>query len=115
MSNDVSVVDLKSRKVIATVKVGARPYVIAFAHKRAFVTNQGNATVSVIELEQNKLIKTIKVGDYPEGLAADETGRYLYVSCWSDNILVRLDAETLSVSGQVEVGNGPRSFGLFLR
>jgi YVTN family beta-propeller protein len=115
MSNDVTVLDLKSRKPVATIKVGSRPYVIAFAKNKAFVTNQGNASVSVIDLAQNTVTATVKVDDYPEGIEADDDEHFVYVSCWSDNTLVQIDAETLKVTGRVPVGDGPRSFGAFLR
>ena len=70
-SDDVSVIDIASRKVIATVPVGRRPYAVALAGGRAFVTNQYGDSVSVIDLPSSKVVKTIDVGDHPEGIEAD--------------------------------------------
>jgi YVTN family beta-propeller protein len=55
------------------------------------------------------------VGDYPEGIAATADGSAIYVACWADNTLVRIDAATLAVTGKADVGDGPRAFGKFLR
>ena len=72
-------------------------------------------TRSVLDLSDLKLVQTITVGDYPEGIEAASDGSAVYVACWSDNELVRIDVETLSVSGRATVGDGPRAFGAFLR
>ena len=39
----------------------------------------------------------------------------LYVANWGDNTLSVLDAQTLKVLKTIPTGNGPRSFGTFLR
>jgi YVTN family beta-propeller protein len=71
--------------------------------------------VSVIDTRTLKVVKTLAVGDYPEGIAADPARSYVYVACWFDNVLMRIDTAKLAVAGEVEVGDGPRAFGLFLR
>jgi len=110
-----SIIDLETKTVAATVPVGARPYATAFAGGKAFITNQGSGSVSVIDLETLKGITTIKVGDYPEGIEATKDGRAVYVACWADNMLVKIDVSSMSVAGQASVGDGPRTFGTFLR
>ncbi len=114
-SDDVSVIDIAARSVVATVKVERRPYAVALARGLAFVTNQYASTVSVIDLASLKAIKSIPVGDHPEGIAADPAGKYVYVACWFDNVLMRIDTDKLAVEGEAAVGDGPRAFGLFLR
>jgi YVTN family beta-propeller protein len=101
--------------VIATVPVGKRPYAVALAGGRAFVTNKYAGTVSVIDLASLKVVKTITVGDHPEGIAADPAGVYAYVANWFDNTLQRIDVAKMAVAGEAAVGDGPRAFGLFLR
>ena len=39
----------------------------------------------------------------------------VYVACWGDDFLLRLDPDTLAVTGKAAVGDGPRAFGKFLR
>ncbi|MCK9912801.1 hypothetical protein MXD81_26840, partial [Microbacteriaceae bacterium K1510] len=60
-------------------------------------------------------LATIGVGDYPEGIESTPDGSAVYVACWSDNELVRIDASKLEVSGRAAVDDGPRAFGAFLR
>ena len=60
-------------------------------------------------------IATIAIGDYPEGIEATPDGTAVYVACWADNVLQRVEVETLSVTGSAAVGDGPRAFGAFLR
>ncbi|WP_425102325.1 beta-propeller fold lactonase family protein [Tropicibacter sp. S64] len=108
-SNDVTVLgDDKT-----TVPVGERPYGIAFAHGRAFVTNQYANTVSVIDLTTLTPLKTIDVGEYPEGIDTTSDGN-IAVANWFDNTLSVIDAETLEVIAVHDTGDGPRAFGTFL-
>lgn len=115
ISNDVTIIDVESRTATTTLAVGVRPYATAFAGGKAFVTNQGAGTISVIDLASLKVIKTIKAGNYPEGIDATADGRSVFVACWEDNTLVKIDVEDLSVAGKADVGDGPRAFGTFLR
>ena len=111
----MTIVDLATRKVTATLPVGTRPYGGAFAGGKAFVTNQGSGSVSVFGTVDLSPIATMQVGDYPVGTALTGDGSAVYVACWSDNVLVRIDAATLAVTGKAAVGDGPRAFGKFLR
>lgn len=115
-SNDVSIIDLAAWKEIGRVKVGERPYAVALGRGKAFVTDQYAGTVSVFDTGTLAPLETIMVDAYPEGIEADREGRFVYVACWEDNTLVKIDAETLEVVGKLaEVGDGPRAFGAFLR
>lgn len=73
-SNSVSVVDLASKKVTATIETGkgAHGVVTSPDSKRLYVTNMYENTVSVIDTEQNKVIDTIKVGGTPNGISITE-------------------------------------------
>jgi len=113
-SDDVTVVDLKTRKAVGRVPAGRLPYAIAFAGEKGFVTNQSGGTVTVFDATTLAVEKTIEVGDTPEGIAADASGRYIYVACWFANTLDRIDVATLTVTGQATVGDAPRAFGNFL-
>ena len=115
-SDDVSVIDMATLTVRATVKVEHHPYAVALAGRRAFVTNQSSSTVTVFDTDTLAVVKTIEVGDTPEGIEADPDGRYVYVACWFDNTLEQIDTETLEVTAKVKTGgDGPRAFGQFLR
>jgi YVTN family beta-propeller protein len=92
-----------------------RPYAVALAQGRGFVTDQYGGTVSVFDVATLKPMKRINVGDYPEGINATADGRRVLVACWESNTLEIIDAAELRVIGKVETGDGPRAFGAFLR
>lgn len=112
--DDVSVLDLKTGREIGRIPTGRRPYVIALAGGRGFVTDQYAGSVTAFDLATLKPIADVDVGDHPEGIAADPDGR-LYVANWGDNTLSVLDSKSLKVLTTIPTGNGPRSFGAFLR
>ena len=51
----------------------------------------------------------------PKGSRPTRSGANVYVACWFDNVLQRIDAVNLTMTGEAAVGDGPRAFGLFLR
>jgi YVTN family beta-propeller protein len=112
-SDDVTVIDVASRAVRGTVKVGRRPYAVALSGDKGFVTDQYAGTITVFDIETLKAVKTIEACDHPEGIEARDGA--VYVACWGDNLLLKIDAGTLAVTSKVEVGDGPRAFGKFLR
>lgn len=112
-SDDVSVIDVAEGKLIGTVKVGRRPYAVALGGAHGFVTDQYGGTVSVFDAMSLKAVATIEACDHPEGI--ERSGGMVYVACWGDNILIRIDAGIRTVTGKVQVGDGPRAFGKFLR
>ena len=70
-SNNVSVIDLASNTVTATVVVGNRPLGVAITPDGAFayVTNENSNNVSVIDLASNTVTATVAVGNFPSGVA----------------------------------------------
>ncbi|MCA0997172.1 YncE family protein [Alloyangia pacifica] len=112
-SDDVTVLAPASGEVLATVAVGARPYGVAFAAGRAFVTNQYAGTLSVIALSDLAPLAELPVGEYPEGIAATSDGR-IAVANWFDNTLSLIDAETLEWIRDIDTADGPRAFGAFV-
>jgi YVTN family beta-propeller protein len=66
-SNDVSVIDLQSKKQLARLEVGANPRGIVFdpQAKRAFVNNVLDGTISVIDMQDIAVVKTIRITEIP--------------------------------------------------
>ena len=114
-TNDVSVIDIATAREIGRVHVGLRPYAVALAQGRGFVTDQYDGKVSVFDLATLQPVKRITVGDYPEGIEATADGKQVLVANWESNTLSVIDAAELKVIGEVKVGDGPRAFGAFLR
>ncbi len=114
-SDDVSVIDIAARKVVGTVKAGHKPYAVAVAKGKGFVTGQYSGTVEVFDATSLAPVATIEACDHPEGIEADGKGENVYVACWGDNIMLKIDAGSLKIAGKADVGDGPRAFGKFLR
>ena len=60
----VSVIDAKTQKVTATIRVGGTPEGIAYdnKHQRVYVASWMDNALTVIDAKNNKVIDTIKTG-----------------------------------------------------
>lgn len=114
-SDDATVIDIAARKVVGSVKTGRRPYAVALAQGKGFVTDQYGGTVTVFDQGTLARIKQIDTCDHAEGIEADGGEKNVYVSCWGEDVLLRIDAAKLAITGKAPVGSGPRAFGKFLR
>lgn len=76
-SNSVSVVDLATKKVTATIETGKGTHGVVTSpdNKWLYATNQYEDTVSVIDIEQKKVIDTIEVGETPNGISIMNTNK----------------------------------------
>src|SRR3546814_18143708 len=86
-SNDVSVIDLQSDKVIATIPVGKSPVGVAVApgFSRAFVSNVDGRSISVIDTSSHTVITELPINGSPVGLALSPDNSRLYVEdCFDD-------------------------------
>lgn len=113
-SDDVSVLEPGSGETLATIPVGARPYGIAFAQGRAFVTNQYADSLSVIALDRLAVTRTLDVGEYPEGVGVGGPDGPVVVANWFSNTVTLIDPSSLAVLGEIPTGDGPRAFGRFV-
>lgn len=70
-SNNVSVIDTSTNKVIATVNVGTNPYGIAVTPdgKKVYVANSRSSNVSIFDTAQNEVMATLNVGNGSNGVA----------------------------------------------
>ena len=70
-SNAVTVFDARTRRLLATVPVGAVPVGIQMAPdgKRAFVANTNDDLVTVIDVVARKVVATFTTGNEPDGMA----------------------------------------------
>ncbi|MBT9461344.1 MAG: hypothetical protein IV084_06740, partial [Rugosibacter sp.] len=66
----VSVIDVASQQIIATVPVGNRPWGLAVTpdDSHVYVANGRSNSVSVIHAETRQITATIPVGDAPWGV-----------------------------------------------
>ncbi|MDP9159143.1 MAG: YncE family protein, partial [Acidobacteriota bacterium] len=101
-SNTVTIFDLKSLKVLSTVKTGADPDSIAYdgTNKLIFVTNEHGKSVTVIKAMEGTVAATIQLADEPEFVIADDQG-HVYVNLDDPAEIAVIDTATLSVSKRV--------------
>jgi YVTN family beta-propeller protein len=106
-SGNVSVLEIGTRKVVATVAVGAWPVGVALnpAGTRAYVTNNGSNTVSVIDTA-NFATANLTVGNQPYGIAINPTGTEAYVAVRGDNTVRAIDLASGSMTS-IPVGAAP--------
>ena len=106
-SGTVSIVNLYSMVVNATIAVGSEPSAIVLDNNQAYayVANYGSASVSQINLSSNTVSATIGVGANPDALAMDPSGTALWVGGYNYVDKISLSnfsvLQSYSVPGQV--------------
>ena len=109
-ANVVSVIDVASATVVATIPVDGDPLGVAVGPfgTRAYIANQKVAgTVTVIDGVTQSVVTTIPVGARPSGVAVKLPGTKVYVSNRDDKTVSVIDAATDTVIGTIPVGNNP--------
>jgi YVTN family beta-propeller protein len=103
----VSLVDLATYDVTATIATGSLPNYAAFSPdgKRAYVSNAGNNTVSDIDVARKIILRNIVVGDSPEHLVLSRDGNRLFVNNINDGTVSAVDVKRGEVSKTYRVGS----------
>ena len=113
-TNNVSVINVATNTVTATVPVGTTPFYLATTPVGGYVyvTNFYSNDVSVINTATNSLTTTIPVGNNPSGVAFTPDGAFAYVvnydflNTGSSTVSV-INTATNSVTTTISVGNTP--------
>lgn len=100
----VSVIDLKTNKVIKTIEVGTMPEQLIVANGKLIVANGGDNTLSIINTSADIVETTIEVIDGPSNLVKDKdqniwilsTGKIVYTDDWSAIDYTKTTAGALS-------------------
>lgn len=105
----LSVIDLASREVIATVTTGDYPHGQRLSPdgRVIWVANVNSGNVSVIDTSTLKEVARIDVGLTPVQVGFLADGSRVYVSLRDKNSVAVIDAKTRAVISTVEVGRGP--------
>src|SRR6266436_4543343 len=111
--NAVTVFDLKTLKVLATVPVGKNPDAIIYdpSSKRVFTFNGSSHDTTAIDAKTNTVAGTIALGGKPEFAVADEKG-HVYVNVEDKNEIVQFDALKLTVENHWSIAPGEEPSGL---
>jgi YVTN family beta-propeller protein len=120
----VQMLDSRSGRRLATVRVGHEPGALAVDTRRGhvFVANLGEGTVSLLDARSGALLRTTPVGLVSQALAIDERTARLFViglagtvdsaqPAWSEGrragLLGLLDTRTGALLQRTQVGSGP--------
>jgi len=108
--DQVSVIDIGSDSVRATVPVGDGPRGLAIdrADTHVYVANASSASVSVIDTWTNTVTATIALaGSVPRAIAVTPDGGRVYVADGANNVVSVIDTATNAVTATISVGSHP--------
>lgn len=107
----VTVIDVKSLDVAATIAIGRGMHQIAFGPeaKRAFVSNRLDGTLSVIDAASLKKVSDIQTGTSVNGVAFSTLSNALYAIDGSTGVIAVVDAGALKVTKTIEAKPGLNS------
>jgi YVTN family beta-propeller protein len=109
-SHDVSVIDLATQQVVATVPVGRSPAGVVASSRagQVFVSNPDSKTISVIDMRSQRVVNTLPAGEGPVGIDASTDGRWLLVADWYGQRLLAWDLHAAgSAPKAIAVGRAP--------
>ncbi|MEU0068236.1 beta-N-acetylglucosaminidase domain-containing protein [Streptomyces sp. NPDC006332] len=108
-SNSVSVIDVASGEVTATVAVGHVPAGLALTPDgdTLWVANYTDGTVQPVDTGTLKAGAPVTVGSGPENMAITPDGTTLYVANIHDNTVTPVDVATGTAKAPIPVGPGP--------
>ena len=114
----LSVVDLKTRAVVATLDAqaqGANRLKFTPDGKLVFVSLLGGGDLLVYDAASRKEFKRVPIGHGAAGILMDAEGGRAFVACGPDNYLAVVDLKTLTVTGHVDVGGEPDGLAMAVR
>jgi len=114
--SSVTIFDLKSLTVIATLKINARnPDAILYDpfSRRVFTFNGGSANATAIDVGSNSVAGTIPLGGKPEFGVSDARGR-IYVNIEDKSEVAMIDPMSLTVLKRWTLSPGEEPTGLAL-
>jgi YVTN family beta-propeller protein len=108
-SHQLSVIDLRERKLARQVNTGKRPVDVSLAAggKTLFVANYGEGRVTVYETENFKEIERIATGAGAHGMAMGVDGKTLYVSNRDANTVSEIDVANRKILRNFRIPQGP--------
>lgn len=106
-----TVTDARTSKRIATIPVGGEVGNTRFDPDSGLVFSavQTKDEIAVIDPERLRIARRIPVekGCHPHGLLVEPSGRFAFVACQRENILLRIDLESGRVLFRSDIGRDP--------
>jgi YVTN family beta-propeller protein len=112
-ASTVSIVDLKTLKLIDTVSVGKNPDAIlydSFSH-RVFVFNGRSNDATILDAEKGTVVSTLPLGGKPEFSVNDSKG-HVFVNIEDKSEIVVIDAKEMKILSRWPIKPGEEPSGL---
>src|SRR5207237_7018851 len=110
-TNSVSVIDLASPRVVATVAVDQRPRVAQFSPdgSRAYISCEIGASVLVLDAGTRRRLARVALSapEKAEGIAFSKDGDYFYVATSHGNTVAVVNAKTNRIEARIPTGKRP--------
>ena len=106
----ISVIDVASKKVVATIDAGARaPNRLKFTPdgKLALVSEIGGGGLVVVDTATRSVTKRLTLGRGASGILIPPDGTRAYVALTGDNAVAVIDLKTLAEVDRLKTGSGP--------
>jgi YVTN family beta-propeller protein len=106
----VSVIDLKARKVVATLEAnvrGANRLKFTPDGRLVFVSTLPGPDLAILDAASRKEVKRVPLGHGAAGILMQPDGARAFVACSPDNYVAVIDLKTLDVVGHIDVGGQP--------
>jgi YVTN family beta-propeller protein len=112
-ASTVSIIDLKTLKLIDTVSVGKNPDAILYDafSRRVFVFNGRSNDATILDAEKGIVVATLPLGGKPEFSATDGKGR-VFVNIEDKSEIVAIDAKEMKVLSHWTIKPGEEPSGL---
>ncbi len=116
-SGNVSVLNLSTNAVVATIPVGVKPVDVAIGPdgRFAYVANETDGTISVIDTATNTAVGApilLAVGSKPDAVAVTPNGEFVYVANSGDDTVSVIDTATNAVIGTAMLPPGSEPDGV---
>jgi YVTN family beta-propeller protein len=106
----ISVIDIASKKVVATIDAGARaPNRLKFTPdgKLALVSEIGGGGIVIVATDSRTVTKRVPLGHGASGILIPPDGARAYVALTGDNAVAVIDLTTFSEVARLKTGSGP--------
>jgi YVTN family beta-propeller protein len=107
---NVSVLDMKSRKTLATIPVSKSTQRIAISvdDRWVFTSDQTSPQLAVIDTATNKIKTWVQLPGLGYGAATTPDGRWLVIAVPKANKVAAIDLKTMKVAHEIEVPSAPQ-------
>ena len=108
-SNDLTFIDVPTRKIISKVDLGFNSHGLDLApdRRQLFISSEAANLVGVFDTQSHTLTAKIPVGTFPHLVKLNKDGRFAFTNNMKANTVSVIDVGKRAVVATIKVGNGP--------